>query len=156
MEKSALYLEIFGGDGLDEIAPVIYPRPLPLIDDELRDFTKSDGTAAGLCSRLADDAFVSELIGDTEDQSTRGRLTLGELLEKHAPSRNFIEDVLHYADRARELEKSEPRRKREISAIVDRWADKFNIPAARFKPELDRVKESATKCVQGILMEVEA
>lgn len=154
MEKSALYLEIFGGDGLDEIAPVIYPKPLPLIDDELRDFTKSSGAATELCQRLSDDALVAEIIGSTEDEATKGQLSLNELLAKRTPS--LVTDMFHFADRARDLEKSEPRRKREISAIVDRWADKFHMPAARLQPELNRVKESFANYLHGILMEVEA
>jgi hypothetical protein len=77
MEKSSIYFEMFGGDGLDE--STVYQKPTPAvsaIDDPLFPYTPSDGSAAGLCRQLEDADLVSKLIGSPVDIPRRAAATI--------------------------------------------------------------------------------
>jgi hypothetical protein len=167
----SLFMEMFDAtsvaDSVGEVPSSKVVPPVAVLDDVTHDFRKSDGAADDLCKQLESDALTAELIGPVFDLS-------GEILSPSAQSlvdesarlaalpdlTNLIKDTA----RSAELDKSEPRRKREISEIVhstlgqyiaDHHPNRISDPISKADIDecFDRITNSAAQFVRGALME---
>lgn len=75
MENLDLFAEFFNGSTsvADSVGGVASRKPVPdgvpVLDDPLHDFRKSDGAADSLCRQLESDSLISELIGPCFDSA---------------------------------------------------------------------------------------
>jgi hypothetical protein len=148
--ESALFQEIFDGSSVTEslggTAPAVDQRPeaaLPT-DSEVWPFTLAPSATA--TREIADRDFIKSICGwePPVAQAIKPQTDIG---------RKVLDDSARYFRRTQELAKQEPRRRRELAALVDRWARARGFPQS-VQPELDRVKESMAICLRQILMEV--
>ncbi len=186
----SIFMELFDGSTSvrDSVGGVASRKPVPdgvpVLDDPLVDFRKSDGAADSLCRQLESDALNAELIGPCFDAageilSPSAQKTIGG--NPHQPEPDFsklfqgveidfgkfVKDIGFYADRSASLQKKEPRRRRELREIVDSTLGQFVVDCAPnrladpiYKADTDacfgRVVDSMYKILHSTLMEVEA
>jgi hypothetical protein len=98
--RSSYFEEIFGSD-LDSIAPIVNPKPEPVLpmDDPTHDFSKATKTRA--IDRLQDSAFVSEIVGSTVDAAGLVSMPSAQkTISRKSASfpANFMEEILPTAD----------------------------------------------------------
>lgn len=143
------FQELFGAstvrESLDATVPVIHRRQEPTLptDSPMWPFTPASPT--GTANTVQDLDFIKTVSGwDAPIAQPTPAPDLGK---------KFLADAMYFTKRAMRLDKSEPRRRRELGAIIDRWARDYGFPES-VRPELERVKESASTCLRQILMEV--
>jgi hypothetical protein len=161
MNFDPICAELFGAstvaESLDPENPVIQRQPPQLpIDDPLFPFSPSDGAADSLCKRLERDTLIAELLGDTEDQATRGLTHLDELLEKREPRHDFISDVMTYVSRSQRIAKRAPERRRVIAGFINDFVKRLGAQTANHEPQIAALQHSCEEFITQNLMEVRA
>lgn len=147
-QESVDFQELFGAstvrESLDATAPVIYRKPEPALptDNDLWPFTPASPT--GTPNTVQDFDFIKTISGW---EAPVVRPTPAPDLGK-----KILADAGRYFQRVQALDKKQPRRRQEISVIVDRWAREHGVPSA-CAPELARVKESCASFLREVLME---
>lgn len=186
----SIFMELFDGSTSvrDSVGGVASRKPIPdgvpVLDDPLHDFRKSDGAADSLCRQLESDSLISELIGPCFDAAG---LVLSESAQKTIggnPSQNepdfsklfdnvhidfgkFAQDIGKYYDRGAALAKKEPRRRRELRELVEDHLGSFIVRHAPnrladpiYKADtaacFGRIVDSMYKITHQMLMEAEA
>jgi hypothetical protein len=156
MDKSSLYLEIFGGDGLDEITHQKPVPAVPCLDDPLHDFRKSAGAADATVRQIETDALIDQL----------APIPLEVLAERDAerfspspvpePGLDFVKHVLGLGNarlqRKEAIVANDSRRSREISQIVDDWADDYDFASDAMRSALDRIKQGMAQLTNELVL----
>ena len=165
MDKSSLYLEIFGGDGLDEITHQKPVPAVPCLDDPLHDFRKSAGAADATMRQIETDALIDQL----------APIPLEVLAERDAerfspspvpePGLDFVKHVLGLgADRLQRRAEIAAGARQRSDDLRELAADSLSDLLPRNDPAqvadcnhwLDHFAESAEKVCSQVLLEVAA
>jgi hypothetical protein len=132
MEKSALFIEIYGCDDLESTPVQTGDLELPIVDDPLSRFFPPTGKANALCRGLQSAAFISEVAGCERDMALHAQASV--------PYPSL--DPFNLAKGTHHTSGKSSLRKLAIQSIVDRARNRHELSAIRDSDGWDRLAAS--------------
>jgi hypothetical protein len=153
-EYNWLEHEILGD--IDEIAPVIRPVPDLPLDSPLYKFEPRTGAANELCAKLEREELIDQLCPvPVEAQLDRDVLKFS-LDPKPEPGLDFVKNIFDMGSarlrRKAAIVANDSRRSREISQIVDDWADDYDFATDGTRAALDRIKQGMAQLTNELVL----